>query len=114
MPLTTGNLLLDALSPDLRTTIMQLCRTVDLPVRTMLHEQGTAPAYAYFLCSGIASVVVSMAEGGSAEVGLIGREGLVGAMQLPGSTTTPSQAFLQMEETVLRIRMEELRTMFAA
>lgn len=38
-----------------------------------------------------------MAEGASAEVGLIGREGLVGAMQLLEPTPNPSQAFLQME-----------------
>lgn len=114
MPVITGNLLLDALSPELRASILALCRTIEMPVRTGLHEQGEVPTYAYFLCSGIASVVVTMAEGGSAEVGLIGREGLVGAMHLLGSTATPSQAFLQMEGTVLRMRMEDLRTMFAA
>lgn len=114
MPVITGNLLLDSLSPELRASILTFCRSIDMPVRTLLHEQGEVPTYAYFLCSGIASAVVTMAEGGSAEVGLIGREGLVGAMQLLGSTPTPSQAFLQMEGIVLRIRMEDLRTLFAA
>lgn len=114
MPVTTGNLLLDSLTPELRASMLALCRSIDLPARTLLHEQGEIPAHAYFICSGIASSVVTMAEGGSAEVGLIGREGLVGAMQLLGSTATPSQAFLQMEGTVLRIRMEDLRSMFIA
>ncbi|MBW4038313.1 MAG: Crp/Fnr family transcriptional regulator [Acidobacteria bacterium] len=109
---TTGNLLLDALSVETRTTILSLCRQIELPVRTLLHEQGETPAYVYFLCSGIASVVVTMAEGGSAEVGLIGREGLVGAMQLLGSTPTPSQTFLQMEGVTLRMRRDDLKTLF--
>lgn len=113
MPARTGNLLLDALPPETRLAIVSLCRQVDLPVRTLLHEQGEIPAYVYFLCSGIASVVVTMAEGGSAEVGLIGREGLVGATQLLGSTPTPSQAFLQMEGIALRMRLDDLRGMFA-
>ena len=54
-----------------------------------------------------------MAEGGSAEVGLIGREGLVGAMQLLGPTATPSQAFLQMEGIALRMRLDDLRGLFS-
>jgi CRP-like cAMP-binding protein len=109
---TTGNLLLDSLSADVRNTILSQCRQVDLPVRTLLHEQGEIPTYLYFLCSGIASVVVTMAEGGSAEVGLIGREGLVGAMQLLGPIPTPSQTFLQIAGTALRIRRDDLRAHF--
>jgi CRP-like cAMP-binding protein len=109
---TTGNLLLDALSPELRQTVLSLCRPVDLPIRTLLHEQGEPPQYVYFLCSGITSVVVTMAEGGSAEVGLIGREGIVGAMQLLGPTPTPAQSFIQMEGTAQRIRLDDLKAMF--
>jgi CRP-like cAMP-binding protein len=108
----TGNLLLDALSPDLRQVVIELCRPVDLPLKTLLHEQGEMPAYAYFLCSGVASMVVSMAEGGSAEVGLIGREGVIGAMHILGPTPTPAQCFIQMEGTGLRMRLADLRTLF--
>jgi CRP-like cAMP-binding protein len=108
----TGNLLLDALSSELRQTVLSLCRPVELPIRTLLHEQGESPQYVYFLCSGITSVVVTMAEGGSAEVGLIGREGLVGAMQLLGPTPTPAQSFIQMEGTAQRIRLDDLKAMF--
>ena len=112
MDAATGNLLLDALSPDLRHTVLSLCRPVDLPLRTLLHEQGEMPSHVYFLCSGVASVVVTMAEGGSAEVGLIGREGLVGAMQLLGPTPTPAQSFVQLDATAQRIRLDDLRAMF--
>ena len=109
---SAGNLLLDALSPDLRRAVMELCRPVDLPLRTLLHEQGEMPVFGYFLCSGVASMVVSMAEGGSAEVGLIGREGIIGAMHILGPTPTPAQCFVQMEGTALRLRLADLRTMF--
>ncbi len=110
--MSTGNLLLDALSPELRLTVLSLCRPVDLPIHTLLNEQGEIPTYLYFLSSGIASVVVTMAEGGSAEVGLIGREGLVGAMHLLGPTPTPAQSFLQIEGKGLRIRLDDMRAMF--
>ncbi len=112
MPSTTGNLLLDSLSPELRDEILALSRPVDLPRRTMLHEQGEKPAYVYFLCAGVASLVVTMAEGGSAEVGLTGREGVVGAMQLLGPTPTPSQSFILMQGSALRIRLDDLGRMF--
>jgi CRP-like cAMP-binding protein len=112
VPGPTGNLLLDALSPELRETILAQCRAVDLPTRTLLHEQGETPAHVYFLCTGVASLVVTMATGGSAEVGLTGHEGAVGVMQLLGPTPTPSQSFILMQGTALRIRLDDLRGLF--
>jgi CRP-like cAMP-binding protein len=109
---TTGNLLLDALSQELRRSVLAVSKPIDLPLRTMLHEQGEMPTYAYFLCSGIASVVVSMPEGGSAEVGLIGREGVVGALHIIGPTPAPAQCFMQMEGTAQRIRLEDFKSLF--
>ena len=108
----TGNLLLDAVSPEVRQALVALCKPVDLPLRSMLHEQSEMPVYAYFIVSGIASVVVTMPEGGSAEVGLIGREGLVGAAHILGPTPMPAQCFIQMAATALRIRLDDLRSMF--
>jgi CRP-like cAMP-binding protein len=112
VPATSGNLLLDALSPELHDAILALSRAVDLPTRTLLHEQGETPAHVYFLCTGVASLVVTMAEGGSAEVGLTGHEGVVGAMQLLGPTPTPSQSFILVQGTALRIRLDDLRGLF--
>jgi CRP-like cAMP-binding protein len=109
---TTGNLLLDSLSPELRDSILALSRAIDLPNRTMLHEQGEATAQVYFLRTGVASLLVTMAEGGSAELGLTGHEGVVGAMQLFGQTPTPSQSCILMEGSALRIRLDDLRAIF--
>lgn len=114
MPATTGNLLLDALSHRLRGEVLALCRAIDLPNRTQLYEQGEAPAHVYFLCTGVASLQVAMAEGGSAEVGLTGHEGVVGAMQLLGPNPTPSQACILVQATALRIRLDDLRDLFVA
>jgi len=112
VPATTGNLLLDSLSPELRDSILALTRAIDLPNRTMLHEQGEAPAHVYFLCTGVASLVVTMAEGGSAEVGLTGHEGVVGAMQLLGEIPTASQSCILVQGTALRVRLDDLRAIF--
>lgn len=108
----TGNLLLDALSPALQAEILSLGRTIDLPTRTVLREQDERSPYAYFFYSGVASQVVTMAEGGSAEVGLTGHEGLVGATDLLGPTPTPSQSSMLMPGSALRIRCEHLCPLF--
>ncbi len=112
MPATTGNLLLDALSPELQAEILSLGRAIDLPSRTVLHEQGERSTYVYFLYSGVASVVVTMAEGGSAEVCLTGHEGLVGALQLLGPAPPPSQCYMLLPGSALRVRSEELSQLF--
>ena len=112
MPATTGNLLLDALSPELCEAILALSRAVDLPNRMQLYEQGEAPAHVYFLCTGVVSLEVAMAEGGSAEVGLTGHEGAVGVMQLLGPNPAPSQACVLVQATALRIRLDDLRAIF--
>ena len=108
----TGNLLLDSLSEGLRINILGMGKQILLPLRTMLHEQSQMPQYAYFLTSGIASVVVTMPEGGTAEVALIGREGAAGVMHILGPTPLPAQCFIQMEAGALRVRLEDLRTKF--
>ena len=112
MPANTGNLLLDSLSPELRAEILSLGRAIDLPSRTVLQEQGERSAYIYFLCSGVASLVVTMAQGGSAEVGLTGHEGLIGAMQLLGPALMPSQSYVLLPGSALRVRSEELCQLF--
>ncbi len=104
--------MLDALSKELREEILALCRAIDLPSRTLLHEQGDALAHAYFLCTGVALLVVTMAEGGSAEVGMTGHEGVIGAMQLLGNIPTASQSRILMQATALRIRLDDLRAIF--
>ena len=91
---------------------MRLCAEVDLPLRKMLYEPGIVPAYAYFMTSGIASVVAMMENGGMAEVGLIGREGVVGSFHLLGPAKVSTSCFIQLEATALRIRFADFSNIF--
>ena len=106
------NRLLNALSPASRDRILRSAKLVSLPLRTSLIEVGEPISYAYFVTSGIASVVIELAEGGSAEVALIGREGLVGGLQLLGPALSPARCFIQMEATAYRIPYPEMRKIF--
>jgi len=110
--LKDSNLFLESLSRKTRNALVRLCVEVDLPLRKSLYEPGVAPTYAYFITSGIASVVAMMENGGMAEVGLIGREGVVGSFHLLGPAKVSTSCFIQLEATALRIRFTDLATMF--
>jgi CRP-like cAMP-binding protein len=70
------------------------------------------PTHAYFLTAGLASVVTSMPDGATAEVSFIGREGVVGAFHILGPAEVPTNCFMQMEGSGLKISLSDLREIF--
>jgi CRP-like cAMP-binding protein len=106
------NLLLEALSPDSRSRLIALSKVVELPLRTQLQAQDEQPKHAYILLSGIASVVVNLPEGGSAEVAVIGREGMSGCISLLGPSAPPSECFMQVAGSAYKIPFADLKTAF--
>jgi CRP-like cAMP-binding protein len=104
-----SNLLLDSLPTSSRKALLARMEPIPLPIGTVLYRSGEQPEYAHFMTTGITSIVTFMADGAGAEVGLIGREGLVEAINLLGSASPPTTAFVQVEGTALRIRYTELQ-----
>ena len=112
MSQSKSNLFLDSLSAESRDLLLKQCVEIDLPLKKSLYEAANVPRYAYFLTSGIASVVTAMEDGGTAEVGLIGREGVVGSFQLIGPAKVATSCFIQLEATSLRIPFSALFRVF--
>lgn len=112
MASSNTNLLLNALPAGERTEILDLSKAVSLPIRSSLQAPEQSPQYAYFITSGIASVVVTVLDGGSAETGIIGREGVTGALSLLGSADPPTECFMQVAGDGLRIPFSDLRRCF--
>jgi len=83
---------------------------VYLPLRThdMLHEPGEVIKFAYFMNSGLASVLTVLGEGKSVEVGLTGKEGFVGLPLIVGLRTSPTRAVVQIAGSAFRIRAADL------
>jgi len=73
---------------------------------------GKAPAYAYFLEEGLASVVLPMKEGRTVEVGVIGIDGVVGLPVLLGAGRMPGETFIQVEASGYRIKAQRLKEEF--
>ncbi len=108
----TGNRFLDALSPESRSLLVSHSTAVALPIRTSLSKANLRPHFAYFLTSGIASTVVITPEGEAAEVGIQGREGVVGSLQLLGPAMYSTECMMQLDGAGLRIEMEVLQRTF--
>lgn len=108
----SDNRLLAALSPRSLKLLTSHCSPVDLPVRTSLYEPEEVPRHAFFMTSGLASVVTAMLDGGTAEVEVIGHEGLAGSLHLLGSAPVNTSCFMQLGGSAYRIGLSELRTLF--
>jgi len=68
-----------------------------------LYEASRPIEHVYFPIDGVASLVITTADGASAEVGTIGNEGLVGLPVCLGDSEAPSSVYVQVPGTALRI-----------
>ena len=82
---------------------------VTLKVRQQLLTEGT---YFYFVEEGLASVVLSMEDGTTVEVGVVGRDGVVGLPMLLGGNQMPGQTFIQIEGSGFRIDAQFVKEQF--
>ena len=103
------NRLLSILSAEAREHLVSRSTVVPLPLKTSLYRSEETPRFAYFMTSGMASIVTNMDDGGMAEVGVIGFEGIVGGLHLLGPGKNSTDSFVQLDGTALRIPFPELR-----
>lgn len=109
---TRSNLLLEALPPGYRDSLISRMEPVSLPIETVLYKPGELPEHAHFITSGIASIVAMMADGTGAEVGLFGNEGLVECTHLLGPAKVHTTGFIQVDASALRMSFAELQKEF--
>jgi CRP-like cAMP-binding protein len=85
-----------------------LLEPVALPRYKVLYDQGQKIEHAYFLNAGMISLVVIANDGRSVEVGLSGREGVVGLPLAFGFEDAPTRAIVQMPGSGLRLASASL------
>jgi CRP-like cAMP-binding protein len=68
-----------------------------------LYEASRPIDHVYFPIDGVASLVITTAEGASAEVGTIGSEGIVGLPVVLGDRDAPSSVYVQVPGTALKM-----------
>jgi len=85
---------------------------VTLPRGKVLLNPDEESAYAYFLESGLASVVIEMANGNTVETSVIGSEGVVGIPGVLGTKSMPARIFMQISGAGYRIKATRLQEEF--
>jgi CRP-like cAMP-binding protein len=111
-PHSFKNRLLAAFSPEDVQRFFPDLHPVSLPLRHVLYDVGTPLEHVYFIERGLAFVLTHMADGSMIEVGMIGREGMVGVAALLGGKTSAQRIIVQMPGTALRMRAAQCKTAF--
>jgi CRP-like cAMP-binding protein len=102
------NRILASLSKAEISRLSQHLSPVDLPSGKTLLDPGQEITHAYFLETGLASVVVAMANGNMVETGITGNDGLVGFPVLLGTKTMPTRTFMQIPGAGYKIKANHL------
>ena len=85
---------------------------VEMPLGEVLHESGVAMNSVYFPTTAIVSLLYVLENGASAEIAVVGREGIVGISLFMGGGTTPSRAVVQSAGYGFRLRGRFLKEEF--
>lgn len=103
------NRLLSLLSDDDYERLRPHLSQAALEYRKSLYEASRPIEHVYFPIDGVASLVITTAEGGSAEVGTIGNEGMVGLPVCLGDRHAPSSVYVQVPGTALTMDADIFR-----
>lgn len=103
------NHLLDALLKVDYDRVYPNLELVEMPLGKVLCESGDRLNHVYFPTTSIVSLLYAMENGTSAEIALVGNEGMFGVQILLGGDTTPSQAVVQSAGYGYRMKAQLLK-----
>ena len=106
------NLLLAALSVEIQERIFPDLELVAMPLGEVLYESGDTLKNVYFPTNSIVSLLYVMESGASAEISVVGNEGLIGIALFMGGQSTPSRAIVQSAGYAFRIKSQKIMTEF--
>jgi CRP-like cAMP-binding protein len=106
------NHLLAALAPAESARLLPLLEPVSLPLGMALYESGDKLNHVFFPTTAIVSLLYVMENGASAEIAVVGNEGIVGIALFMGGETTPNRAVVQSAGQALRLKGQVLQQEF--
>jgi CRP-like cAMP-binding protein len=106
------NHLLAALPAAIWERWQPLLEPIDLPLGMVVYESDARMSHVIFPTTAIVSLLYVMENGASAEIGVVGFEGMVGISLFMGGETTPSRAVVQSAGEGLRMRAADLKAEF--
>ncbi|MDR7119641.1 Crp/Fnr family transcriptional regulator [Rheinheimera soli] len=106
------NHLLAALPADVQERLLPHMECVELPLGKVLYESGDTLRYVYFPTNSIVSLLYVMESGASAEISVVGNEGLIGVALFMGGESTTSRAIVQSAGQAYRLLGQRLKDEF--
>jgi CRP-like cAMP-binding protein len=107
------NLLLAALPPEVLERLHPDLELVSMPLGKVIYESGVKLKQVYFPLPGcIVSMLYVMKDGASAEIAVVGDEGMIGIAVFMGGGTTPSRALVQSAGHAYAVRSTALSREF--
>jgi CRP-like cAMP-binding protein len=85
---------------------------VEMPLGEVLYESGGTLSHVYFPTTAIVSLLYVMENGASAEIAVVGNEGLVGVSLFMGGESTPSRAVVQSAGQGIRLEARSMKDEF--
>jgi CRP-like cAMP-binding protein len=95
LPVSTCNKLLGTIPQADRQRISSYLTPVPAPFKHVFYKQGSTIDHVYFPCSGAWSLTKTMEDGGTAEVGTVGNEGMIGSAAFFGDRISHTEALVQ-------------------
>jgi CRP-like cAMP-binding protein len=106
------NHLLDALPAGDYERLSVHLELVPMRLGEVLYESGVQLQHVYFPTTSILSLLYVMEDGASAEIAIVGNEGILGISLFMGGETTPSRAVVQSAGHAFRLKADLLKTEF--
>lgn len=112
MPSFDQNHILAALPKEIQGRVFPQLELVSMPLGKVLYESGDALRHVYFPTDSIVSLLYVMEDGASAEISVVGNEGIVGVALFMGGESTPSRAIVQSGGSAYRLPGQSLKDEF--
>ncbi len=109
---TTSNYILNILPKEDLARLLPDLEEIDLPLGHIIYRAEAPIKYLYFPNKSMVSVIATTMDGQCAEVGVIGREGVVGLEALMGADTTINEHIVQHADGAMRIKTSAVKTEF--
>jgi CRP-like cAMP-binding protein len=84
----------------------------DLPLGQVVYEAGSTLSHVYFPTTAIVSLLYVMESGASAEIAVVGNEGIIGISLFMGGESTPSRAVVQSAGSAFRLKAQLMKDEF--
>jgi CRP-like cAMP-binding protein len=106
------NHLLAALPTSVQAQWFPQLESVELHLGEVLYEPGATLSHVYFPTTSIVSLLYVMEDGASAEIAVVGNEGIVGISLFMGGESTPSRAVVQSAGQCFRLKAQAMKDEF--